>query len=333
MRWILGIVTTLAVLYAGYWFIGAAATERAATQWFNDRAQDGWIAETSAIETRGFPSRFDTTLTDIELADPETGWVWTAPFFQVFALSYRPNHIIAVWPPDHSLASPNARIALSSNDTRASMVFEAGPDLTLQTANFEVAALTLAHSQLGETTIGEGSIALRQTPDMVLSNDLYAQLKTVALPPALRGLLDPAGLLPTAIEGMTIDSTIGFDAPWDRFAIERARPQPTSIDLKLLSASWGPLDLRAAGTLQVDENGVPTGEIGIKARNWRQMLDVAENAGLLPSEILPMVERGLEVLSGLSGNSQTLDVPLSFRNGRMAIGPLPIGPAPRIMLR
>lgn len=333
MRWILGIITTLAVLYAGYWFIGANATERAATQWFEERAQDGWIAETSAIETTGFPSRFDTTFSDIELADPETGWAWNAPFFQIFALSYRPNHIIAVWPNEQSIAYPDARLSLKSEDMRASMTFLANTDLVLDTATFEMAGLEIDHSQTGRITIEKGNIAVRETPEVSLSKDVFAQLQAVTLPTPLRSVLDPAGILPDAIEGVSIDATVGFDAQWDRFAIERARPQPTAIDLKMLAASWGPLDLRATGQVSVDAQGIPTGELTIKAKNWRQMLDVVGNANLFPREVLPMIERGLELLSGLSGNAQTLDVPLTFRNGRMAIGPLPIGPAPRIQLR
>ncbi|WP_439117971.1 DUF2125 domain-containing protein, partial [Nereida ignava] len=87
MRWIIGACLAAAVLWAGYWFVGSTAAERGAKAWFADRSAQGWVADYDSIETRGFPSRFDTTINALELADPRTGWAWSAPFFQVFALS------------------------------------------------------------------------------------------------------------------------------------------------------------------------------------------------------------------------------------------------------
>lgn len=71
----------------------------------------------------------------------------------------------------------------------------------------------------------------------------------------------------------------------------------------------------------------------MKATNWREMLELAVGAGLIPEGLAPTVERGLEVLAGMSGSPETLDAPLSFRNGYVAFGPIPLGPAPRFVLR
>jgi hypothetical protein len=100
-----------------------------AKAWFADRSAQGWVADYDTIETRGFPSRFDTTINTLELADPRTGWAWSAPFFQVFALSYKPNHIIAVWPNEQTIATPLARANITAEDMRASAVFlhDTGP--------------------------------------------------------------------------------------------------------------------------------------------------------------------------------------------------------------
>ncbi|MEP0564178.1 MAG: DUF2125 domain-containing protein, partial [Paracoccaceae bacterium] len=149
----------------------------------------------------------------------------------------------------------------------------------------------------------------------------------------VRDLLDPAGILPQAIESLRLDATVGFDAPWDRFALEDARPQVRSLQLENLSARWGDVTFRAAGDLVVDELGVPDGRITIKAVEWRQMLAMAVNAGILPEALLNSAENGLGLLAALSGDPNTLDVPLGFANGRVSLGPIPIGPAPRIIIR
>ena len=46
-----------------------------------------------------------------------------------------------------------------------------------------------------------------------------------------------------------------FDKPWDRSAIEIARPQPREVDLRLAEAAWGGLRLMAAGRFTVDAEG------------------------------------------------------------------------------
>jgi hypothetical protein len=146
-------------------------------------------------------------------------------------------------------------------------------------------------------------------------------------------MLDPAQLLPEVVEGMAVTADVTFDAPWDRFAVEVARPQVTALDLSDLTAQWGGIQMRAAGELTVDAEGLPEGRITLKITNWRDLLQVAGNAGLVPAPLMPTVERALEILAGLSGPRDTLDAPLTFANGVLSFGPLPLGPAPRIVIR
>ena len=49
--------------------------------------------------------------------------------------------------------------------------------------------------------------------------------------------------------------------------------------------------------------------------------------------LAPTVERALEALAGTSGSRDTLDATLTFRNGRIFYGIIPLGPAPRLILR
>ena len=63
------------------------------------------------------------------------------------------------------------------------------------------------------------------------------------------------------------------------------------------------------------------------------MLTLAQSAGLLPSELRPQLESILSALAGTSGNPEAFDVTLTLANGRVSMGFLPLGPAPRIYLR
>jgi hypothetical protein len=160
---------------------------------------------------------------------------------------------------------------------------------------------------------------------------LRAEGLTLAAP--WRAMLDPENRLPQMISGASADLTVTFDKPWDRSAIERARPQPTQIKVALADGRWGELQLQAAGTVTVDAQGLPEGEITLKARNWREIVTLMRVAGVLPESLAGSVESGLGMMARMAGNPETLDIPLGLRGGRVWLGPVPIGPAPVLRLR
>ena len=61
--------------------------------------------------------------------------------------------------------------------------------------------------------------------------------------------------------------------------------------------------------------GVPAGAVSLKARNWREMLELARSAALLPAPVTDTVEGTLELMASLSGNPDDLDVQLALRDG------------------
>lgn len=327
------ILGVLALIWGGYWFIGARALEAGLTTWIDGRRADGWAADYASLDTRGFPNRFDTTITDLRLADPETGLAWTLPFFQIFALTYRPHHIIAVLPDTQTLASPLERLEITSDDIRGSLRFRPNTSLALERTDVVADQLVLRSSRAWQATLDQGRFAIHRASEAETTYRLGADL--VGLRPAegLRRALDPTGRLPEVVDTLRLDATVSFDRPWDRFAIEDARPQPTEIDLTNVQATWGQLDLQVAGQLTIDPRGLADGQIAIKATNWREMIEIGIASGMLPPGIAATLESGLESVAGLSGRADTLDLPLTFRAGRISLGFIPLGDAPRFVIR
>lgn len=333
MRLLLIIICSVFALWGGYWYIGQSTLETQLGSWFDQRRDAGWQADYSDLNTRGFPNRFDTTITDIALADPNTGLVWSAPFFQILALSYKPHHIIAIWPNSQTLATPFETISITSQDMRASLVFDPGLDLAVNRASIVLDGFGLSSDAGWAAKIADGQLALRQTPTVANSYDLSFEANSVEPASRILQILDPAKILPDHLQTLKIEATGLYDAPWDRYAIESRRPQLTQLNLKLAQATWGDLDLRLAGELDIDATGYPTGTLSVKAKNWREMLDIAMASGVLPAQYGPTLESGLKAIAGLSGNSSTIDAPISFKNGRIWLGFIPLGPAPQLVLR
>ncbi|WP_293447346.1 DUF2125 domain-containing protein [Planktotalea sp.] len=332
MKRLLFVILTAAALYAGYWFIGSNGATAGFERWFEDRRNEGWVAEYDSITTNGFPSRFDTTISDLSLADPETGVAYSAPFLQVFALSYKPEHLIAVWPNEQTISSPFGKAAITSTDMRASLIVKKSASLALEKANYVTEGLVAKMDDGHEYGASKVLMAVERKATELNSYHFGVEARDLILPQPANIRLE-AGLLPQTLEFARGDVTASFDAPWDLNALQSARPQPTRIDVKLIEAKWGQLELRIAGGFDVDSTGRADGQITIKAQNWRDILAISAATGLIPKQLVRPIDQALSLLSGLSGNRNTLDLPLALVGGQMKLGPIPLGPAPLFRLR
>ncbi|MEL7280904.1 MAG: DUF2125 domain-containing protein [Pseudomonadota bacterium] len=334
MRVLLGIITVGAALWSGYWFIGQNGVTSGFETWFEARRTEGWAAEYTALETQGFPNRFDTSFENLVLADPDTGLAWEAPLFQILALSYKPNHVIAAFPREQLIATPQDKYRIVAEDMRASAVTGADIRLPLERATLTASKLSITPESTGKATDAQ---SLRLAVERLSTGQPTYRLGLAAdgLSPALdwRVQIDPAGRLPDTFDALSADITVTFDKSWDLSAIEVARPQPRRIDIKLAEARWGRLELLVAGEVDVDSAGLPEGEIVVKARNWRDILQMAVSSGTLNQSFADTLEGGLSLISQMAGNPETLDIPLNFSGGRVRIGPVPLGPAPVLRLR
>lgn len=335
MRILLTLVLTVTVAWSGYWYLGSAGVQSGFALWFDERRADGWVADYSELDVKGYPNRFDTTFTDLDLADPGTGLAWKVPFFQILALSYQPNHVIAVWPGEQLIATPLQKYNLTSADMRASLVVEPTPALALDRATLTAETLLITPQQANEgTKIKALTLAVERTPvDAAPSYRLGLSADGFAPSLPWRVQIDPKGTLPETLDALSADLTVTFDKPWDRSAIEQARPQPQSIRVKLAEARWGQLQLQAAGRVTVDGAGIPAGTITIKARNWREILELAVKSGALPPGLAATIEDGLSLVAQLAGNPRTLDFTLDLAGGQIRLAGIPIGPAPVLKLR
>ncbi|MEO1024716.1 MAG: DUF2125 domain-containing protein [Pseudomonadota bacterium] len=324
------VVLVASLAWMAWWGFGQVAYEKGLSAWVEDRQRDGWVAEYSELNTVGFPNRFDTTLTDLNLADPETGVAWSAPMVQILSLAYKPHQVIAVLPPGHVFSTPLEKLTFAHEDARASLFLRPTPSLALDRARFVAEELEIASDVGWTVALSEGRFAFEAVPAAENTYRLGAELVDLQPAEAARRLLDPGGLLPESVETMRVDADLRFDRPWDRHAVEDLRPQFTEIDLKDLSARWGRVTFRAAGEVTVNPQGVPDGQVTLRAVEWRKLLAMAHSAGLLPTNLVGPVENALELMSG---RTDTLDATLTFRGGTTWLGLVPLGPAPNLTLR
>ena len=327
MRALIWITAVLSLAYGGYWVVASSQVRAGATRALDEMRADG-RADYSAVSLSGFPSRFDLTITDPVISDGQASW--RAPFLQVFALSYRPNHIIAVWPHEQTLAVAGQSIAVTSDDMRASAVFGAQTALPLDRSTFVASALRLASDADWGLGLAELRAATERAGGDPLRHKIGLEARGLAPSPALKSLIDPQGILPSEAEILRLDATLDFDRALDRLAGEGGGPRLLALTLTEARLGWGDLVFSAAGSLTFDPAGVPQGRIDLRAESWREMLRLAVAAGVVQPDAAPALERGLEQVALAGGAADVVELPLTFAGGWINLGLIPLGPAPRL---
>ena len=329
MRLLTIVIAVLTVLYGGYWFVGSRALEHGITDWLASLPGQGIDTGATTVSIAGFPSRFDLTLTTPTFSDPVAGIGWTAPFVQILALSYQPYNIIAVWADSQTLILPGQTIGLTSSNMRASIRFQPTTALPLDHATLIIDSPALA-SDTGWTLGATQTRFATRKSDTANAHDIGAEITSLALPAALRVALDPDATLPDRIETLHLDATLTLDKPLDRFALAAAAPNLTAIALRDARLIWGPMLLSADGNLTVDQNGVLSGNILVKATDWERLVPMATALGLIAPKDVPLITRALTALAGLSPDPTRLEAPLSFSGGKISLGGIPVLDAPRL---
>ena len=330
MRKLLFLLVLGSVLWSGYWFVGSSALRRGAEQWFADQAAQGVTAEKTALSVVGFPNRFDLTVEGLRLADPQSGIGWDAPFAQVFAMTWKPWHIIAALPPEQVVTLPDQTISVTSEGFLASLRARPAMDVPLAAVIVESGALMATSSQgwtLGADRIVASVLAADGQPS---AYDLALDIAGLAPDPARMARLKAEAGLPATITTIQLRAVASLTAPLDRHAAE-TRPQLAALDLGQALVTWGDLSVTASGSIAPDTAGFAAGRIEIAVTNWEPLVPALVAAGVVKPELAPTVRNMLDALAKTSGEPGVLNVPLVLEDGWMSLGPLPLGPAPMMM--
>lgn len=334
MRQLLWIVLLVTVLWCACWAIFGFSLQAAVDTWFEDRRDVGWQADYVSLDLRGFPTRVDADMTDIVLADPDSGVAVNLPALKIGAPTYRPGDLTLVLPTDAiSFVTTENQSTLEIAQGVADLKLHPGAALELEQISALAGPWSLYTND--QTALTADNLRLTMSQNETISERYEITAEAVKLKPgdAPRAALRLPEDWPLTFDTFTLDADIIFDKPWDLSAIEIARPQPRQIKLNLAEAAWADLRLFFAANLEISATGTPTGTINIQAENWQVMLDLAERSGALSNSLRQQLESGLSTLARFSGDPSALDVQLNLRGGLMLIGFSPIGPAPKIILR
>lgn len=337
MRKLMFLIVALVTLWSGYWFVGSTAVRNGVNGWFADAAAQGQVAQNTGVTVAGFPNRWDLTVEGLHIADPKAAIGWTAPFVQVFAMTWKPWHIIAGFAPQQQVALPDDFITVTSQDLMASLRAKPSTDLPLAEVRLAGTSLTLASQQGWTLGLGEFTLGLRAEPALgnagyELGFDLapltpdpgfVTRVKAVTIPDL------PPSDLPDSVESLWGSIYLTFSTPLDRHVGE-AKPYLTRVEVNQLNFAWGQLAATAKGLVEADDQGFAAGEIRVEITNWDRLPAILVAAGVVKPEVAPTIARGMQALASQSPDLSVLSLTLKLSEGQMSFGPFPLGSAPRM---
>ncbi|MGB5866150.1 MAG: DUF2125 domain-containing protein [Sulfitobacter sp.] len=318
----------VALAWVAWWAAATTGLQRGIADWLDTQRAQGVEVSVDDISRAGFPLRIAARVDGITVVDPLT--TLRAPQVTISTPFYWPGH---------------ARVAASAPAALETIRGAAVIDWSLAQGNLRLRpnnALQLESMQAQGQNISvdlvEGRILgiadLRVRVDQALTPEVYnITLSGAELTPGsiIRQALRLPAEWPEAFDTFAAQMTVGFDRPWDRSILGQSRPQPRKIEITQAEAVWADLNLSLTADLDV-RDGVPSGIVRLRVANWKQMLDLATTGGALSEDARPQIESGLRLLSGLSGGGDTIDLEITMEQGRMRIGFIPLGDAPRIVI-
>lgn len=321
-------ITLIAILggYTGYWFYARNVAVQVIDNWAEQRRAEGYAVHYAPPEVTGFPllvrARLDTPLLQRD------GFEWRG---ERMTIEFRPWNFRKI------------RIDLEGKQL---LILEKGAEqLTLEPAE---AAIVATLSEMGRLT--DAALLVR---DIQVSNptgasqlqaaEIWLEAKAPETPPAshsdesLKLSLSAADIvLPETIDGplgrtlskLRADLRIRGTAPGGSYAeaVEAWRRSGGTLDVDWFQVNWGELDLRAKGTVALDEESRPLGAFSTDIRGHNHAVDALVAHGVLELGTATMTKIGLALLakSPPEGGPPVLTLPVTAQDGHLYAGPLKI---------
>lgn len=334
MRKMIWLGVAAAALWCVWWLAASFWMERSIANWFDTRRAEGWQAEVQEISKAGFPLMLHSRVSGIAVADPETGIAVSASHFDIKAAAYWPGHVTVNLPETPiQLFSPDGALTLEMTEAQANLRLHPGTSLVLESMISDAASWRLGGPGGDVLSAQTWHLSMQQSEQAAETYAISMSSEDLTPGDLVRSALQIPTDWPLAFDAFKADMTVRFDRPWDRSALSERRPQPRALTLRTAQADWGKLKINTTADLLIDETGTPTGTATLRAENWREALTLATSAGALAQSARTQVETMLSMLAGLSGDPETLDIEVTFEDGQMRLGFIPLGAAPTIGLR
>lgn len=333
LAWTFAGLAAAAIGYGLWWRHAAGLLETTLTDFRVQAPSHGAQAGWDALETSGFPLRLRAKLDNPRYANMGAGLAWEARGLTLEMLPWSVAQFnFAAEGKQMLTLGPALRIAGEAKESGLSLLFRSDG----MPKQVDVAATTAdaVIQQAGAADIGVKGATLAfhwridpQDQDAKDGRDYDAALNGANL--TVTGVDLPFGpdigdlRLQVSLRG--VPALKGIDGAMDLVGW-RQRGAPLSV--RKLSFVSGGVDVEGGGDLALGADGVLQGQLNLTVGGLDKIVALLSKKGAVPAE----AKSTLFVTSTmLAATGAKVPMPLAFKDGKTYLGPVQIGPAPRLV--
>ena len=322
------LLLVLALGYAALWLYAADRLEDGFVAWSKRQAFRGHEIGHGPLALSGFPGPIRLAIAAPRYTAAETGLAWSA---ERAVLEMRPWDW---W---------TYRLDLFGRQSLTLPVETGAQEILADAASAYVIAEVDGHGKIRRTALYVDGLALGDAGgDALLSADRVragARVQAGGDVPPGEAALDvwleagPVTLGPPVqsplgarIEQVGITASVKGDLPDTllRNSVEMWRRDGGTVELAQFHIAWGALDLRANGTMALDELMRPLGAVSAEIRGYGETLTALERARMVPPKAAAGSRLALDLLSRQDGadGRRVVTIPVSAQNGALYLGPV-----------
>jgi hypothetical protein len=323
-----------AAALAGYWFWYAGQIEDGIARWAAAQQQRGYRVAYGGPVIDGFPLTHVARLEGPKIEAP-SGWRWQGPALTGRMKVWNPQRIAVSFAGLHRLHGPDTGAAGGAEieSAAADAIVFVRPDGRLQGADAEISGLEL-RGYLAEPL---RAAALRlhlqplypDQPTQPIHFAFDGEAWDIQVPPEIASPFDPRAEHLRAqgrLEGAIPDA-----AP--RLALTLWRNAGGLLVLDRLELDWPPITLEATGRLTLDEALRPLGDLQARIAGLPDLFDRLAAQGLMADNQARATKLAVLALAAErdSQGRAVVELPLSFRQGYLYLGPLRLLPVSPVL--
>lgn len=325
------------IVYAVFWFVVAAQIRDGATEWVAARRAEGLVVGHSGFRVGGFPFLLRLTVEEPRLAAPgdRPSWAWEGQRAIVEIRPWNPQRVAIRLSGGHRLTIP----APGGPATYRGAAEGITAHLTLADGRPTAGGLRVTGLVLdGES--GRGRIAVDGIDIEARSNpavDADNRTATFEARLEVEGLRVPDGFalpLGPRIDKLVVEATVMGrvgTGPWPD-SLAAWRDSGGTLEVSRLHVVYGPLDLRANGTLALDGGMQPIGAFTAKVEGFFETVDALRERGLvrLRDAVTAKIVLGVLSRKPAQGGPPTLNLALTVQDRKVYAGPVALADLPEI---
>ncbi|MEC9153249.1 MAG: DUF2125 domain-containing protein [Pseudomonadota bacterium] len=319
-------VIALAMAYIGYWFYARTVVLQVINDWTEQRRAEGFTVSYDGPDFGGFPLLVRAVLKNPQLQ--RNAFAWRGERMQIELQPWNFQRIRIDLEGKQRVTLKEGAAQMTLVPTEAAIVAKLSEVGRFADATLLVHDLTLSNPaeqsllQVAEIWLKATAPTTSPASHQDVSLGLSLSAADILLP---RGLDGPLG---RKISKIRADLQVRGSVPSGsrEEALEAWRRSGGTVDVNWLQINWAKFDLRAKGTIALDNKVRPIGAFSTDIRGHNQALDALVAHAVLEPATATMAKIGLTLLakSPPEGGAPVLTLPVTAQDGHLYAGPLKI---------